>query len=224
MKKVSLALAVSAVISSSAFAHHPGVWIDSAGNVVKDGQSDCLRSISNSGNAGNCAGGQTTPAPVVVAPAADLEAKLQAQKDALAAKLAAEKKAAAAKLASEKQKAMAVVQDLTLKSDASFKTGGATLSAAGKAELDGVYKKMALLGGAIKGVTLVGHADSRGNDAFNQRLSEKRAKAVKDYLVSKGYSANKLKTKGMGETKPIATNKTAAGRAANRRVEFIVEK
>lgn len=67
-----------------------------------------------------------------------------------------------------------------------------------------------------------GHTDSQGDDEKNMLLSQKRADAVKQYLVSKGISAEKLSAKGYGETIPVADNNTAAGRAKNRRVEFKV--
>ncbi len=67
--------------------------------------------------------------------------------------------------------------------------------------------------------SLEGHTDSDGKDAMNQTLSEDRARAVKDYLVENGVSFERLSSIGYGETKPIATNKTKAGKALNRRVE-----
>lgn len=67
-----------------------------------------------------------------------------------------------------------------------------------------------------------GHTDSQGSDESNQVLSENRAKSVKDYLIKKGVEENRLKATGYGETKPIADNKTAAGRAKNRRTEMTV--
>ena len=67
--------------------------------------------------------------------------------------------------------------------------------------------------------TIEGHTDSTGSDALNQRLSDARAHAVMDFLVNNGISAARLSAKGYGETMPIDSNKTRAGRAANRRVE-----
>jgi len=64
-----------------------------------------------------------------------------------------------------------------------------------------------------------GHTDSDGSDAFNQKLSEDRAAAVKNALLERGISASKIKSVGYGETMPVATNKTAAGKALNRRTE-----
>ena len=65
-----------------------------------------------------------------------------------------------------------------------------------------------------------GHADSNGGDAFNLNLSQKRTESVKNYLVQKGISGSRLTAIGYGESKPIASNKTALGRAKNRRVEL----
>ncbi len=67
--------------------------------------------------------------------------------------------------------------------------------------------------------SIEGHTDSDGKDAFNQKLSEDRAKAVKDYLIENGIDADRLSSVGYGESKPIDTNKTAKGKANNRRVE-----
>lgn len=69
--------------------------------------------------------------------------------------------------------------------------------------------------------SIEGHTDSDGDDALNQTLSEKRAKAVKDRLISMGISSSRLKSAGWGESKPIGENGTAEGKANNRRVEFV---
>ncbi|MBK0382976.1 OmpA family protein [Pedobacter sp. SD-b] len=67
---------------------------------------------------------------------------------------------------------------------------------------------------------LAGHTDSQGSDSYNMKLSKDRAEAVKAYLVSKGVNPSRVEATGYGETQPIDTNKTAAGRQNNRRVEF----
>lgn len=74
----------------------------------------------------------------------------------------------------------------------------------------------------IKKLQIEGHTDSIGSDAYNMKLSDRRANSVRQYLVNKGIDANRLVSVGYGESRPIATNKTAAGRAKNRRVEFNV--
>jgi outer membrane protein OmpA-like peptidoglycan-associated protein len=67
--------------------------------------------------------------------------------------------------------------------------------------------------------SIEGHTDSDGKDAANQKLSEDRATAVKNYLIENGIAASRLTSAGFGETKPIDSNKTKAGKANNRRVE-----
>lgn len=69
---------------------------------------------------------------------------------------------------------------------------------------------------------IAGHTDSQGNDDYNLDLSDRRAAAVRQYLIDKGIDSNRMQSKGYGETQPIATNATAKGRAQNRRVEFTV--
>ena len=68
----------------------------------------------------------------------------------------------------------------------------------------------------------MGHTDAVGSDASNQKLSVRRSEAVKAYLVSKGIEKNRVYTEGKGEKQPVADNKTAEGRAKNRRVEIEV--
>ena len=69
-------------------------------------------------------------------------------------------------------------------------------------------------------VSIEGHTDSRGDDAYNKRLSLSRAESVAVYLNQLGVSANRMMAVGYGEERPVATNDTAAGRAENRRVEL----
>lgn len=74
----------------------------------------------------------------------------------------------------------------------------------------------------IHKVSIEGHTDSDGADAYNLKLSDGRAKAVMDYLVAHGIEATRLSAKGFGETKPIASNDTDDGKEQNRRVEFLI--
>jgi outer membrane protein OmpA-like peptidoglycan-associated protein len=69
-----------------------------------------------------------------------------------------------------------------------------------------------------------GHTDNTGSEAFNERLSLNRAQSVKDFLITKGVTQDRIATTGHGSTKPIADNTTADGRALNRRVEFTIVK
>ncbi len=109
---------------------------------------------------------------------------------------------------------------VTYAADAFFDFDKAVLKPEGKAKLDDLVDK-------VKGINLeviiaVGHTDSVGTDAYNQKLSVRRAEAVKAYLVSKGIEKNRVYTEGKGEKQPVADNKTAEGRAKNRRVEIEV--
>lgn len=111
-------------------------------------------------------------------------------------------------------------EKVTFAADAFFDFDKSVLKADGKAKLDDLTSK---LGGInLEVIIAVGHTDSVGSDAYNQKLSIRRAEAVKAYLVSKGIEANRVYTEGKGEKQPVASNKTAAGRAKNRRVEIEV--
>ncbi len=72
----------------------------------------------------------------------------------------------------------------------------------------------------IKGIKVVGHTDSVGTDAYNQKLSERRAASVEKFLTAEGVSSSLLTSEGMGESQPVADNATAEGRSKNRRVEL----
>lgn len=74
----------------------------------------------------------------------------------------------------------------------------------------------------IKKIRIEGHTDSDGNDAFNLKLSQARAESVRDWLIKQGVEPSRLEAVGYGETRPIASNKTPAGKEKNRRVDFII--
>lgn len=109
---------------------------------------------------------------------------------------------------------------MTFAADAFFDVNKAVLKPEGKAKLDDLTSK--LKGLALEVIIAVGHTDSDGSDKFNQKLSVRRAEAVKAYMVSKGVEANRVYTEGKGEKQPVADNKTKAGKAKNRRVEIEV--
>jgi len=109
---------------------------------------------------------------------------------------------------------------VTFAADAFFDFDKAVLKPEAKVKLDDMASK--LKGINLEVVIAVGHTDSIGSDAYNQKLSVRRAEAVKAYLVSSGIEANRVYTEGKGKKQPVADNKTAAGRAQNRRVEIEV--
>jgi OOP family OmpA-OmpF porin len=185
--KHSLLLATLLGLSVSALAQTPGIdtkgtvgyAIDQRGYVVKSGTGLCWRT------------GYWTPAMGIEECDPDLVKK--------SAPIAAAPKVAPPPAAAAGPKPAA--QKVTLAADALFDFNKAVLRAEGKAKLD-------KLAGDIKNIKLeviiaVGHADRIGTDAYNQKLSEKRAEAVKAYLVGKGVEPNRVYTEGKGEKQPV---------------------
>lgn len=109
---------------------------------------------------------------------------------------------------------------VTFAADAFFDFDKSVLKPEGRAKLDDLVSKIRDVN--LEVIIAVGHTDSVGTDAYNQRLSVRRAEAVKAYLVTKGIERNRVYTEGKGEKQPVADNRTAAGRAKNRRVEIEV--
>lgn len=101
-----------------------------------------------------------------------------------------------------------------------FESGSAVLLPAGTQILDEMVIALNKVQG--KNVKIIGHTDSQGNPANNKELSQQRAEAVKQYLISKSIVATRLSTEGLGADKPVADNATAEGRKKNRRIEFEV--
>jgi OOP family OmpA-OmpF porin len=188
MIKKSLLLTAMLGLSAAAIAQTPGVdlkgtvgyAIDQRGYVVKSGTGLCWRD------------GYWTPAMAIEECDPDLVKKAAPAAAPAAAAAAAKPAAAAPKPAAQK---------VTLAADALFDFNKADLRTEGKAKLD-------KLAADIKGIKLeviiaVGHADRFGTDAYNQKLSEKRAEAVKAYLVSKGVEPNRVYTEGKGKKQPV---------------------
>ena len=108
--------------------------------------------------------------------------------------------------------------EVTLKNDILFTTGSAELSEGAKKTLTDLNKVLKKYPENI--IQVQGHTDSTGSASFNQTLSEKRAKAVYDFILANGLKTNSLTYIGFGPNQPIASNDTAEGRAKNRRVEL----
>jgi OOP family OmpA-OmpF porin len=112
------------------------------------------------------------------------------------------------------------VEKVTFAADALFDFDKYVIRPDARAKLDDLVSKLA--GVNLEVIVAVGHTDSIGTHEYNMALSQRRANAVKQYLVSKGIEANRIYTEGKGKTQPVADNRTAEGRQKNRRVEIEV--
>lgn len=110
----------------------------------------------------------------------------------------------------------------TLSGSVLFASGQSTLLPTAFERLNDVAN--ALLESPERRLIVEGHTDSQGSSSFNANLSQRRAEAVRSYLISRGYSPDRIVARGMGEDMPITSNGTAEGRANNRRVEIKLEK
>ncbi len=206
LNKVAV-LVAAAALATAASAQQIENWRNVSGDVWKNVAGECWRDASwtPATAAAGCDGALVAPksaAPAAPAPVAAPVAPVAAPAPAPAPAPAA----AAAKV--------------TYGADAFFDFNKSVLKPEGKAKLDDLV-------GKVKGINLeviiaVGHTDSVGSDAYNQKLSVSRSEAVKAYLVSKGIEKNRVYTEGKGEKQPVADNKTKEGQAKNRRVEIEV--
>jgi outer membrane protein OmpA-like peptidoglycan-associated protein len=148
--------------------------------------------------------------------------KLASEQEARAAadKRAADAQAALAKLAAVKDEPRGMV--ITLSGSVLFASNQATLLPAARERLDQVCD--VLLTTRERNLTVEGYTDSRGSDSLNLDLSQRRADAVRDYIVQRGYGADLIKSRGFGKGSPVADNASSEGRANNRRVEIIIER
>jgi outer membrane protein OmpA-like peptidoglycan-associated protein len=144
-----------------------------------------------------------------------LTAAEKAAKDAEASR-----DAALASLAATKEEARGLV--ITLSGSVLFASDKAELLPEAQNRLGQVAE--ALMTTKKRSLIIEGHTDSQGDDAHNLELSQRRAEAVRSYLISRGYDASLIQARGIGESRPIASNDSAEGRANNRRVEIIVDR
>lgn len=195
---VSTIALTSALMSAGSFAHvKDGALADSSGNPVKATYDKCVK-VTDGKFSSSC---QTVKPKPVAAPAPVVEPEPEV-------------------VAEPTKTTERVEQNISLAGDALFDTNSAVLTDVGKASVDPVVVGVREL--SDYNISLFGHADSRGNDDYNMRLSERRAQAVADYLISKGVPASAISVYGRGETEPVASNATREGRAQNRRVDVTV--
>jgi OOP family OmpA-OmpF porin len=199
LNKVAMLIA-SAALATAAGAQSVDNWMSGSGIAVKNGTNElCWRDAN------------WTPATAAKGcDGAIVEAPKAAPAVAPAAAPAAAKPAAPAVAATK----------VTYAADAFFDFDKAVLKPEGKAKLDDLAQKVKAIN--LEVIIAVGHTDAVGTDTYNQKLSIRRAEAVKAYLVSKGIEKNRVYTEGKGEKQPVADNKTKEGRAKNRRVEIEV--
>ncbi|MGB0865360.1 MAG: OmpA family protein [Granulosicoccaceae bacterium] len=182
-------------------------------NVLISGGKGIVRAANwSEDKAAACEGGSDADAEAAAAAAAAKAA------EEAAAKAAAE--AAAAAAAAESAEKVPVNKPIKLDARALFATNSAELSGSGISAIDQLAQGISELS-EVNRVVVVGHTDSRGAEAYNQALSEKRAQSVRDQLSAKLPNLD-IAAIGRGETRPVASNDTALGRAKNRRVEIVV--
>jgi outer membrane protein OmpA-like peptidoglycan-associated protein len=134
---------------------------------------------------------------------------------------------AAARAAQELSRLAAVKQEerglvITLSGSVLFASDTSELLPSARQRLDDVAKAL-LEGNPEAQIVVEGHTDSRGGESYNLDLSARRAEAVRAYLVSRGVPAERVRAQGLGLARPVADNKSAEGRANNRRVEIVVQ-
>ena len=216
MKMKLLSALVICSASMQVAAENSPYWLNVNGGYVTDRNGFCVRTINwtpEKAIAG-CEGGEDEAADTAAAAKADDSAAKDSASPGADSDAAT---AAAAASADDKP----VVEKISLAAGATFDHGGSTLSDEGKAEIAALVEQFK--GRGVTAVTIEGHTDSSGDEAFNQQLSEDRAEAVKAELVAQGANPDKIRTVGYGESKPVADNSTREGRAQNRRVEISVE-
>ena len=208
LNRVASLFAVAAVVSSGAFAQTIDNWRATDGTVWKNGTNElCWRDTNwTPATAAKECDGAIKPAPMV-APAPPAPPPVAAPAPAPAPAVVPVPPAP-------------VSEKVTFAADAFFDFDKSVLKPEAKAKLDDLVSKTG--GINLEVIIAVGHTDSVGTDAYNQKLSVQRSEAVKAYLVSKNVEKNRVYTEGKGEKQPVADNKTTEGRAKNRRVEIEV--
>ena len=213
LKSLAFALTLMGFAAATS-AHDVGNWTSSAGEVWKNTPGECWRTgFWTPANAlPGCDGAITEKPKAMVQPDPVYPTPEVNPEPAPAA--------APAPAPAPAPAAAAVSSKVTYAADAFFDFDKSVIKPEGKAKLDDLVGKVKAIN--LEVIIAVGHTDSVGSDAYNQKLSLRRSQAVKAYLVSKGIDKTRIYTEGKGEKQPVADNKTKEGRAKNRRVEIEV--
>ena len=192
------ALAVIALSMATSVSAHDGKYVsDGSGDAVRDGSGDCvLGAIGNMLEECLPTAAPIEPDPVPVMP-----------KPAYVP---------------PPPKPIVRVLNLNESGGSNFAFDSANLTDKAQGQLSGFANSVKASNVSPSSITVVGHTDSIGSEAYNQKLSVDRANSVASYLASQGMNRGMMQVSGRGETQPAASNKTKAGRAANRRVDIRV--
>lgn len=196
-----------------------GYIVDGSGNIVRSGSGLCVRSSSWIPGAAveGCDGVTKSKNDASSKSVAEVAVSKPADEPALPAAVVAAPTSVAAP---EPVVIEPIVEKVRLSADTFFSFDKAVLKSKGKAKLSALVSR--LRESSTEVIVATGHTDWTGKASYNQKLSMRRAKAVKAYLVSKGIPKSRVFTEGKGELEPVGDNHTRAGRAKNRRVDVEV--
>jgi OmpA-OmpF porin, OOP family len=225
MKQLSFALSVVLLLTAGFAIESREVsasslyWGSSSGKVWKSGSGECWS--SSGGDAGEasaeCGGAmmmeEVEEAPMAAAPSLDDDGDGVPNSEDICWTTPTGDKVDIYGCTIHEQELIVSLQGVHFASDS------AALTSEAKSILDDALA--AINASSSSNVSIEGHTDSRASDSYNRDLSQRRADAVVDYLVSKGVSDSRLNPVGMGERSPVASNETSEGRAQNRRVDII---
>ena len=181
-----------------------GYWVGSDGNLARSGSGSCVRTGSWTPKLATAECDPALMPKVATAPAAPVPL------------------ARAEPVVAAMPPPAPAIEKVAMSADALFDFDKSEIKPAGQAALDEVVRKLSLAGATLGLIVSTGHTDNTGSREYNIELSQRRAEAVKAYLIGQGIDANNIKTAALGESQPIADNATAEGRAENRHVEIEV--
>ena len=205
----SSAIVLSLSMASTASAHNGKIAMDGSGRVLLDGSGRCVTAAHGNTFPGKC-GDVITAKPIA--------------KPAPVPVMAPKPKPVPVVVPKPAPKPVFITKTLSLNESggANFAFDSDDLSVIGKGQLANFANSVKASSINPSSVSVIGHTDSIGPESYNQKLSERRANSVANYLAGHGMNRGTMQVSGRGETQPVASNKTKAGRAQNRRVDIRV--